>query len=66
MLRLLSAWPQKELTSLTYSKGAEAAASVVEGIEHDGGKALAIQADAADVEAVEGRGRKDRRDFRAT
>ena len=40
--------------ALTYSKGAEAAASVVEEIEHDGGKALAIQADAADVEAVKG------------
>jgi 3-oxoacyl-[acyl-carrier protein] reductase len=40
--------------ALTYSKGAEAAASVVEEIEHDGGKAVAIQADAADVEAVKG------------
>ena len=40
--------------ALTYSKGAEAAASVVEVIEHDGGKAVAIQADAADVEAVKG------------
>jgi 3-oxoacyl-[acyl-carrier protein] reductase len=38
--------------ALTYSKGAEAAASVVEEIEHDGGKAVAIQADSADVEAV--------------
>jgi 3-oxoacyl-[acyl-carrier protein] reductase len=38
--------------ALTYSKGAEAAASIVEAIEHDGGKAVAIQADAADVEAV--------------
>jgi len=38
--------------ALTYSKGAEAAASVVEAIEYDGGKAVAIQADAADVEAV--------------
>src|SRR6201988_1951777 len=38
--------------AITYSKGAEAAASVVEAIEHDGGKALAIQADAADAEAV--------------
>ncbi|HXU35617.1 MAG TPA: 3-oxoacyl-ACP reductase family protein [Blastocatellia bacterium] len=38
--------------AITYSKGAEAAASVVEAIEHDGGKAVAIQADAADVEAV--------------
>ena len=38
--------------ALTYSKGAEAAASVVEAIEHDGGKAIAIQADAADADAV--------------
>ena len=38
--------------ALTYSKGAEAAASVVETIEHDGGKAVAIQADAADADAV--------------
>jgi 3-oxoacyl-[acyl-carrier protein] reductase len=38
--------------ALTYSKGADAAASVVEAIEHDGGKAIAIQADAANVEAV--------------
>src|SRR5882724_9094557 len=35
--------------ALTYSKGADAAASVVEAIEHDGGKAVAIQADAADA-----------------
>ena len=33
--------------ALTYSKGADAAASVVEAIEHDGGKAVAILADAA-------------------
>jgi 3-oxoacyl-[acyl-carrier protein] reductase len=38
--------------ALTYSKGAEAAASLVEAIEHEGGKALAIQADAADADAV--------------
>src|SRR6476661_10411709 len=38
--------------ALTYSKGAGSAASIVEAIEHDGGKAIAIQADAADVEAV--------------
>src|SRR5260370_29677318 len=37
--------------ALTYSKGAEAAASVVEAIEHDGGKAVAIQTDAAGAEA---------------
>jgi 3-oxoacyl-[acyl-carrier protein] reductase len=38
--------------ALTYSKGADAAASVVEEIERDGGKAVAIQADAADADAV--------------
>jgi 3-oxoacyl-[acyl-carrier protein] reductase len=38
--------------ALTYSKGADAAASVVKAIEHDGGRAVAIQADAADADAV--------------
>jgi 3-oxoacyl-[acyl-carrier protein] reductase len=38
--------------ALTYSKGADAAASAVEAIEHDGGKAVAIQADAGDADAV--------------
>src|ERR1700757_535105 len=38
--------------AITYSKGADAAASVVKEIERDGGKAIAIQADAADAEAV--------------
>jgi 3-oxoacyl-[acyl-carrier protein] reductase len=38
--------------ALTYSKGADAAAAVVEAIERDGGKAVAIQADAADADAV--------------
>ena len=38
--------------AITYSKGADAAASLVEAIEHDGGKAVAIQADAADADAV--------------
>jgi len=38
--------------AITYSKGAEAAASVVKEIERDGGKALAIQADAADAKAA--------------
>jgi 3-oxoacyl-[acyl-carrier protein] reductase len=38
--------------ALTYSKGVDAAASVVEAIQHDGGKALAIQADAAAADAV--------------
>jgi 3-oxoacyl-[acyl-carrier protein] reductase len=37
--------------AITYSKGADAAASVVKEIEHDGGKALAIQADATDADA---------------
>jgi 3-oxoacyl-[acyl-carrier protein] reductase len=38
--------------AITYSKGADAAASVVKAIELAGGKAIAIQADAADAEAV--------------
>jgi 3-oxoacyl-[acyl-carrier protein] reductase len=38
--------------AITYAKGADAADSVVEAIEGAGGKALAIQADAADAEAV--------------
>ena len=38
--------------AITYSKGADAAASVVKEIERDGGKAIAIQADATDAEAV--------------
>src|ERR1700690_1459495 len=38
--------------AVTYSKGADAASSVVKEIERGGGKALAIQADAADAEAV--------------
>ena len=37
--------------SITYSKGADAAASVVKEIERAGGKAIAIQADAADAKA---------------
>jgi len=37
--------------AITYTKGADAAASVVKEIEHAGGKALAIQADAADAGA---------------
>src|SRR6266481_8239769 len=39
--------------AITYTKGADAAASVVEEIEGAGGKAIAIQADAADAGAVE-------------
>ena len=38
--------------AITYTKGADAAASVVKEIEGAGGKALAIQADAADPAAV--------------
>jgi 3-oxoacyl-[acyl-carrier protein] reductase len=37
--------------AITYTKGAEAAASVVQEIERTGGKAIAIQADAADAKA---------------
>src|SRR5881409_2803338 len=40
--------------AITYVKDASAASAVVEAIELDGGKAVAIQADAADVEAVNG------------
>jgi 3-oxoacyl-[acyl-carrier protein] reductase len=38
--------------AITYTKGADAAASVVKEIEHTGRKAIAIQADAADAKAV--------------
>src|SRR5438874_6407418 len=38
--------------AITYTKGAEAAASVVKEIERAGRKAIAIQADAVDAEAV--------------
>jgi len=38
--------------AITYSKGSDAAASVVKAIQRDGGRAIAIQADAADAEAV--------------
>ena len=39
--------------AITYTKGADAAASVVKAIERAGRKAIAIQADATDAEAVE-------------
>jgi 3-oxoacyl-[acyl-carrier protein] reductase len=39
--------------AITYAKGADAAASVIEKIESAGGKAIAIQADATDAAAVE-------------
>jgi 3-oxoacyl-[acyl-carrier protein] reductase len=38
--------------AITYAKDASAASAVVKDIESNGGKAVAIQADAADVEAV--------------
>src|ERR1700726_573732 len=38
--------------AITYTKGADGAASVVNGIEPAGGKAIPIQADAADASAV--------------
>jgi 3-oxoacyl-[acyl-carrier protein] reductase len=40
--------------AITYAKDAGAASSVVKAIEGTGGKAIAIQADAADAEAVRG------------
>jgi 3-oxoacyl-[acyl-carrier protein] reductase len=39
---------------ITYAKDATAASAVVKAIELGGGKAIAIQADAADVEAIKG------------
>src|SRR5690242_21645613 len=39
--------------AITYTKGTEAAASVVKEIERAGRKAIAIQADATDAKAVE-------------
>jgi 3-oxoacyl-[acyl-carrier protein] reductase len=38
--------------AITYTKGADAAASVIKEIEQAGGKAIAVQADAADADAV--------------
>ncbi|MGA8595029.1 MAG: SDR family oxidoreductase [Bryobacteraceae bacterium] len=40
--------------AITYAKDASAASAVVKAIERDGGKAVAIQADAADAQAVKG------------
>ena len=37
--------------AITYTKGADAASAVVKAIERAGGKAIAIQADAADADA---------------
>src|SRR4249920_3571637 len=42
------------IVAITYAKDASAASAVVKAIELDGGKAIAIRADAADVEAVKG------------
>jgi 3-oxoacyl-[acyl-carrier protein] reductase len=39
--------------AITYTKGAAAAAEVVKAIENAGGKAIAIQADATDAQAVQ-------------
>jgi 3-oxoacyl-[acyl-carrier protein] reductase len=41
------------IVAITYSKGADVAASVVKAIEDAGGKAVAIQADATDPKAVQ-------------
>jgi 3-oxoacyl-[acyl-carrier protein] reductase len=40
--------------AITYAKDSKSASAVVKAIERDGGKAIAIQADAADVEVVKG------------
>jgi 3-oxoacyl-[acyl-carrier protein] reductase len=40
--------------AITYAKDAKAASTVVKEIEGNGGKAIAIQAEASDVEAVKG------------
>src|SRR6202030_1194662 len=40
--------------AITYAKDASAASAVVKAVERDGGKAIAIRADAADVEAGKG------------
>jgi 3-oxoacyl-[acyl-carrier protein] reductase len=40
--------------AITYSKDADAASSVVKAIEQSGGKAIAIQANASDAQAVKG------------
>jgi NAD(P)-dependent dehydrogenase (short-subunit alcohol dehydrogenase family) len=47
--------------AITYTKGADAAASVVKGIERAGGKAIAIQADAADADAGGAEAHEERR-----
>ena len=47
--------------AITYAKDASAASAVVKAIERDGGKAIAIQADAADAEAVKARSKRPSR-----
>src|SRR5258708_28612365 len=49
--------------AITYAKDDKAASAVVKAIEGDGGKAVAIQADAADVEAVKSAVEKTVRTF---
>lgn len=52
--------------AITYTKGADAAASVVKEIERAGGKAIAIQADAADADAVKAAVEKTFANLRST
>src|SRR5229473_3291180 len=49
--------------AITYAKDASAASAVVEAIEREGGKAMAIQAEATDAEAVKGAVEKTVRTF---
>ena len=51
--------------AITYTKRTDAAASVVQEIERAGGKAMAIQADATDANAVKAAVEKDRCDLRS-
>jgi 3-oxoacyl-[acyl-carrier protein] reductase len=51
--QLRNVWP-RTARRITYAKDGKAASDVVKAIERDGGKAVAIQADAADVTAVQG------------
>ncbi len=44
--------------AITYANDAKAASAVVKAIERNGGKAIAIEADSADAEAVKGAGEK--------
>ena len=51
------------MVAITYTKGADAAASVVEAIKSAGGKAIAVQADATAPDQVNARDRQDGRGF---